>query len=148
LLGVFAAVPNDAGRLVLAVPIVYIVPGGTAAKGQSGYLLLALDQSLNIVQRSLLLVSDNGTMAQVDPDPKATLQTIVMQYGADGSQVPIPSETYTDPPSLPADLASFNFIAKPVAPGDGSVLSKNLAIGVQVTDAGGTTQFSFSQFAG
>jgi hypothetical protein len=148
LLGVFAAVPNDAGQLVLAVPVVYIVPGGTADKGQSGYLLLALDQNLKIVQRSLLLVSDNGTMAQVDPDPKATLQTIVMQYGADGSQVPIPSETYTDPPSLPADLASFDFIAKPVAPGDGSVLSQNLAIGVQVTDAGGTTQFVFSQFVG
>jgi hypothetical protein len=146
---VFAPIPNpETGNVLLAVPVTYIAPGGTVDTGQRGYLVLALDADGAVAQRSLMLRQENGTLGQVDPDPAGTLQTIVQQLGADGSRVPVPSEMYTDPPSLPADLAALDIIVKPVAPGDGSTLAQNLAIGIETTDAGGSTQFAFSQFVG
>lgn len=149
LLGVFAPVPSDDGSvLLLSVPMLYIPPGGTVDTAASGYLVLAVDDSGAVVQRRLVLQQDNGTLGEVTPDPAGTLQTVVQQLGADGSLVPVPSEVYTTPGSLPADLANIDIIAIGRAPGDGSPLGSALAVGVVTVDAGGTTQFTFTQYTG
>lgn len=146
LLGVFAAVPNaDNTALVLSVPVRYMPPGVSVDDGLGGWLQLAIQDGA-VAQTSLLLVTPDNTIANVVPDPAGTIQTIVQQLGKDGSVVPVPSETYTDPPSLPADLSAITIVPKPVAPGDGSVLGNNLCVGVATTDSGGSNQFVFAQY--
>ncbi len=149
LLGVFSPVPSqDGSQLIISVPVKYMAPGVGIDDGVSGYLALTLDANANIVGRALYLQADNGTLAQVTPDPAGTIQTIVLQIGRDGSIVPVASEVYTDPPSLPASLDAYSIVVKPRAPGDGSPLGNSLGFGVVIVDAGGTEHITFSQYGG
>lgn len=149
LLGVFSPVPSqDGSQTILSVPVKYMAPGVSVDDGTSGYLALTLDANANIVGRALYLQADNGTLAQVTPDPAATIQTIVLQIGKDGSVVPVASEAYTDPPSLPATLDAYSIVVKTRAPGDGSPLGNALGFGVVIVDAGGTEHITFSQYTG
>ncbi|MDO8390874.1 MAG: clostripain-related cysteine peptidase [Actinomycetota bacterium] len=149
LLGVFSPIPSpDGTTTILSVPVRYMAPGVAVDDGLSGFLELTLDADANIVGRALYLRSETGALAAVTPDPNGTLQTIVLQLGADGSVVPVPSEMYTTPPSLPAVLDSYSIAAQAVAPGDGTVLGGALGFGVVVVDAGGTTHITFAKYTG
>lgn len=149
LLGVYSPIPSPDGQTpVLSVPVRYMAPGASVDEGLDGYLLLTLDANLNVVQRSLLLQAENGTLAEVTPDPAGTIQTIVLQISPDGSVEPIPSEMYTDPPSLPAALDALSIVVVPRSPGDGSPLTASLGVGVVIVDAGGTTHITFAPFSG
>jgi len=149
LLGLFSPIPSpDGSTVILSVPVRYMAPGVGVDDGLSGFLELTLDADANIVGRALYLRSETGALAAVTPDPNGTLQTIVLQLGADGSVVPVPSELYTTPPSLPAVLDSYSIAAQAVAPGDGTVLGSALGFGVVVVDAGGTTHITFAQYTG
>ena len=149
LLGVYSPVPSPDGQTpILSVPVRYVPPGASVDQGLEGYVLLTLDANLNVVQRALLLQAENGTFAEVTPDPAGTIQTIVLQISPDGSAVPVPSEMYTTPPSLPATLDALSIVVLARAPGDGSPLGNNLAVGVAIVDAGGTTHITFAQFTG
>jgi hypothetical protein len=149
LLGVYSPVPSPDGETaMLSVPVRYMPPGVPVDQGLDGYVLLTLDANLNVVQRALLLQAENGTFAEVTPNPAGTIQTIVLQISPDGSVEPIPSELYTDPPSLPATLDSLSIVVAARAPGDGSPLTASLAVGVAIVDAGGTTHITFAPFTG
>lgn len=147
LLGVFSPIPSqDGSQLILSVPVKYMAPGVAVGSGVDGYVALTLDASSNIVGRALYLQAENGTLAQVTPDPAGTIQTIVLQIGKDGSIVPVPSEMYTDPPSLPATLDTYTIVAKSRAPGDGSPLGDSLGYGVVIVDSGGTEHITFTKY--
>jgi hypothetical protein len=149
LLGLYSPVPSPDGQTpILQVPVRYMPPGVAVDDGLDGFLLLTLDANLNVVQRALLLQAENGTYGEVTPDPAGTLQTIVLQISPDGSVEPIPSELYTEPPSLPAMLDALSIVVVPRAPGDGSPLTASLGVGVVIIDAGGTTHITFSPFNG
>ena len=149
LLGVFNPVPSpDGTATILSVPVRYMAPGVGVDDGLSGFLELTLDADANVVGRALFLLTATGALAPATPDPQGTLQTIVLQLGADGSVVPVPSEIYTTPPSLAAVLDSYSIVAELVAPGDGSVLGNALGFGVVVVDAAGTTHVTFAKYTG
>ncbi len=149
LLGLYSPVPSPDGQTpILSVPVRYMPPGVAVGDGLDGFVLLTLDANLNVVQRALLLQAENGTYGEVTPDPAGTIQTIVLQISPDGSVEPIPSEMYTDPPSLPAALDALSIVVAPRAPGDGSPLTASLGVGVVIIDAGGTTHITFAKFAG
>ena len=147
LLGVFSPIPSqDGSQVVISVPVKYMAPGVGVDAGVSGYVALTLDANSNIVGRALYLQAENGTLAQVTPDPAGTIQTIVLQIGRDGSVVPVPSEMYTTPPSLPATIDAYTIVVEARAPGDGSPLGESLGYGVVIVDSGGTEHITFTEY--